>query len=730
MELYALDDEIAQLEAALTSLTGPDRLPILMPLAWYLRQRDSKRALALADEASSLLDAAPDGPETTRQRARLDLVRAEIAILMNRYDEADLLLARTTAAFTALDDPIGLGDAALVAYLRHQIDGVTQPAGIAATRAQQHYARGGDRLRSKAADTWLLLLLAYDDADAAERQLATWEGATPEAPDDDGVGPVAYADEHPALASVLLSARAVVHRTRNEISQALRCAARASQRGQAGGLIRHAIAAANNAGWYMLELGDLDGSAEWMDREDSAARATGWPSVLAFAAMRLGELLRQLGQTERSREVLEEAIGLYESMPSGINKGVAYRVFGRTLLELGRSEEALAAYEAAIGMFRTEHYHERLSNALIGAARALSLAGRPAEAVERIEEARTTAADHRIKTAEIELDRAMAEIHERHPLPPPPGMTAPTTAVHYLERALAAGATIGAWQPPVDLLAGLAAAWEAAGDTGRALDYLKRTVTAERNDGRRKAANRTLALQIRYETEQTRLEMLHNRQLARAEAERAAALERTLDELREAQAELEMRRAEFERLSLLDPMTAIANRRHFNDRAAAEIARARREGSQLGVVMFDIDHFKQVNDRFGHAAGDVVIRRVVELARGQLRASDFIARLGGEEFALLVPSAMPAGLRQLTERIREEIAGTAIDTGIPDGAEPIAVTVSFGLALLRPDDATIEAVLMRADAALYQAKRQGRNRVMDETSLDERPAALAEELRP
>lgn len=711
MELYALDDEVAQLETALASLTGPDRLPGLLSLTWYMRQRDSRRALGLADEVSSLLDTLPDGPEHSRLRARLDLVRAEIAILMNRYDEADPLLVRATAAFTALDDPIGLGDAGLVAYLRHQIDGVTRPAGIAATGALQHYTRGGDRLRRKAAESWLLLLLAYDDADEAERRLTTWEGAAAGA-DDEAAGLVAYADEHPAVASVLLAARAVVHRTRNEISQALRCAARASQRGQTAGLIRHATAAANNAGWYMLELGDLDGSAEWMDREDRAARATGWPSVQAFAAMRLGELLRQLGELDRSREVLEEAIGLYDSIPAGINKGVAYRVYGKTLLELGRSEEALAAYEAASEMFRTENYHERLSNALIGAARALSLAGRPAEAVRRIEEARTTATEHRIGTAEIEMDRAMAEIHERHPLPPPQGMTAPTTVVHYLERALTAGTTIGGWQPPVDLLAGLATAWETAGDIGRALDYLKRTVKAERNEGRRKASNRALALQIRYETEQARREMLHSRQLAMAEAERAAALERTLEALREAQAELEMRRAEFERLSLLDPMTGVANRRHFDDRAAAEIARARRERTQLGIVMFDIDHFKQINDRFGHAVGDLVILRVVELARGQLRPSDFIARLGGEEFALLVPNAAAAELRQLAERIRQEIAGATIETADP--MERVAVTVSFGTAILRPDDAGIEAVLLRADAALYQAKRQGRNRVVDE----------------
>jgi len=728
MELYALDDEVARQEAALTSLTGPDRLPGLLSLSWYLRQRDSRRALALADEISGFFDAVPDGRETMRQRARLDLVRAEIAILMSQHDEGDALLTRAKAVFADLADPIGLGDAALIGYLRHQVGGVIMPARLSAGEAQRYYAEGADPLRRKAAESWLLLNLAYDDADAVERRLAAWDGAALD-PADEPAGPNVYATEHPAVASVLFAAHAVIHRTRNESAQALLCAARASQRAEVAGLVRDAIAAANNAGWYLQELGDLDASAEWMDREDRAARATGWPSVLAFSTTRLGELLRQLGQVERSREVLEEAIGLYERMPSGINKGVAYRVFGKTLLALGRWEEALSAYETAIGMFRAEHYHERLSNALIGAARALSLAGRPTEAIGRIEEARATATDHRIKSAEIELARALAEIHEQHPLPPPAGMTAPTTVVHYLELALAAGTTIGGWQAPVDLLAALAAAWETAGDGGRALDYLKRTVKAERDEGRRKASNRALALQIRYETEQVRLEMLHSRQLALAEAERATALERTLEALRETQAELEMRRAEFERLSLLDPMTGIANRRHFDDRAAVEIARAGRERTQLGVVMFDIDHFKQVNDRFGHAAGDVVIRRVVELARGQLRPSDFIARLGGEEFALLVPTAASADLRHLTERIRKEIADTAIETDLPDGTERIAVTASFGIANLRPDDATIDTVLMRADAALYQAKRQGRNRVVDEAPADARPAALAEPIR-
>jgi diguanylate cyclase (GGDEF)-like protein len=410
--------------------------------------------------------------------------------------------------------------------------------------------------------------------------------------------------------------------------------------------------------------------------------------------------------------VLEEAITLYRRLPTGVNKGITHRALGTTLLALGRPEEALAAYEVAIAIFRTEHYHERLSNALIGAAQTLSVAGRAGEALERIEAARTVARTHRIEAAEIEIVRALAEIHRRHPLPPPRGMREPTAVVHYLEQALTIGRAVEGWQPPVDLLMDLSTAWEAGGYNVRALGYLKQAVAAERREGHRRASNRTLVLQIRHEAEQTRLETQYATELARAEAQRIAALEATLLELRGAQSELEMRRAEFERLSLLDPLTGIGNRRHLDERAAAEIARARREVAPLGVVVFDIDHFKRVNDRFGHAAGDAVLRRVVDVARGMLRPSDFIARLGGDEFILLVPGAELRGLRRLAERVRETIAGVWVERD--DTPERIAVTASFGIATLDPDDTAIEPVVARADAALYRAKRDGRNRVVTE----------------
>jgi hypothetical protein len=130
----------------------------------------------------------------------------------------------------------------------------------------------------------------------------------------------------------------------------------------------------------------------------------------------------------------------------------------------------------------------------------------PQRSVQWIAEASAITESNRIQKAEIELARALAEIHAHHSLPPPDDMRGPTAAVHYLELAPGIGRTLDSWQAPVDLLTALSKAWEEVGEDGRALAYLKQAAATERREGNRKAANRTLALQIRHETEQAQLE--------------------------------------------------------------------------------------------------------------------------------------------------------------------------------------------------------------------------------
>lgn len=184
-------------------------------------------------------------------------------------------------------------------------------------------------------------------------------------------------------------------------------------------------------------------------------------------------------------------------------------------------------------------------------------------------------------------------------------------------------------------------------------------------------------------------------------------LAQTVVTLQSTQSELAVRTAEYERLSMTDPLTAVANRRHLDERAAIEIAELRRKDTELAVAMFDIDYFKRVNDSYGHAAGDIVLQAVARIAKSWLRPADFIARIGGEEFALLLPGA---GIREalaIAERIRSSIA----ETPIVAGDATIRVTSSFGVATFDAALDTLDRALSRADSALYASKQAGRNLV-------------------
>lgn len=176
-------------------------------------------------------------------------------------------------------------------------------------------------------------------------------------------------------------------------------------------------------------------------------------------------------------------------------------------------------------------------------------------------------------------------------------------------------------------------------------------------------------------------------------------------------AEIEHRRAlevELRELSLTDDLTGVANRRAFGRALQQEIAKAKRYGSVFSIVAIDLDHFKAINDRFGHAGGDEVLMAFAAICAGELRRNiDLLARVGGEEFMLLLPGTDVAGAVDLAERLRRELAAFPISIA----GEALAVTASFGVkefdAESDPERLTIEA-----DAALYQAKRGGRDRVV------------------
>ena len=176
------------------------------------------------------------------------------------------------------------------------------------------------------------------------------------------------------------------------------------------------------------------------------------------------------------------------------------------------------------------------------------------------------------------------------------------------------------------------------------------------------------------------------------------------------------------RLALTDPVTGLTNRRGGEEALAREVSRARRSGTPLSLVLFDIDHFKSINDRAGHAVGDRVLRGISDILSASQRGSDLAMRWGGEEFLVLLPDVGLSGARTFAERVREHVQNLVV-------ADAGRITISAGVSELRADE-DASAALVRADANLYRAKAAGRNRVeWDENNNDEidQPVWLNEE---
>jgi diguanylate cyclase (GGDEF)-like protein len=184
-------------------------------------------------------------------------------------------------------------------------------------------------------------------------------------------------------------------------------------------------------------------------------------------------------------------------------------------------------------------------------------------------------------------------------------------------------------------------------------------------------------------------------------------------------------RARLIRSGLTDVLTGWHNRRYLQSRLREELARCRRERSALTCLMIDVDHFKRINDRHGHLAGDDVLRQVAQRIEGAVRDSDVAARYGGEEFVILLPGTPDDAGGLLAERIRRAVAEESFE--IANSAAPLAVTVSIGVAEHRSSGETEdlkvagERLLARADVALYEAKAGGRNGVAHAANARSRP---------
>jgi diguanylate cyclase (GGDEF)-like protein len=265
-------------------------------------------------------------------------------------------------------------------------------------------------------------------------------------------------------------------------------------------------------------------------------------------------------------------------------------------------------------------------------------------------------------------------------------------ALPALEKALSDAETMNEAPLQIDALAHLSAVHEELGEFERALRRYKEYVAIERRMRSAAAATRVRVLGHLADLENARLEV--------AAAQHESLLHRARSE------ELEQEKVALERRANSDALTGVGNRHYLEVELARLYEQSSDRDEPLALAVLDIDHFKAVNDTFGHAVGDLTLVRVAQLVSMNLRTGDLIGRLGGEEFVLAFPGRTEAAAVRMSQRLRKAVQDFAWHEIRPG----LALTVSIGVAA-RDDDRDVERLLDRADAAMYRAKRAGRNRV-------------------
>ncbi|OLN23912.1 GGDEF domain-containing protein [Domibacillus antri] len=232
-------------------------------------------------------------------------------------------------------------------------------------------------------------------------------------------------------------------------------------------------------------------------------------------------------------------------------------------------------------------------------------------------------------------------------------------------------------------------------------EHIPVLVNAIEREGRIEFVFMQMKLRDEYENELI-WEKRHTEWILQETNEAYWKLQQLMSELESKKQELVTLNAELQEMALSDPLTGLKNRRFFQERMAAFLQQAETEEVPFSILLIDVDHFKKVNDTFGHPIGDLVLQELAVKLENEIREEDVVARMGGEEFVIILSQTSAKKVRMIAERVRKNIAYSVW--------AHTAVTVSIGAATYEKDDTSI-TLLSRADGALYQSKKEGRNRV-------------------
>ncbi len=510
MQLFAHNHEVepldAQLDTQMASTGAPRTLEVLLPLAWHLRQRDTRRAIALADKIATVLFAAPKNIETARALARVQLIRGEAAWLSGDLDRAEALVDEAQAAFAALDDATGVGDAHWLRVYLCVDRGSPQQRAVEAARAVAAYLAAGDRQRHTMAVARGIYLNAFTDSAAARSEFEAHR-----------LGEAGDAD--PAVAAWVGAAAARLASLGNEFGLAARRYEQVYAAALQTGQLRQAIIGASGVCGAFLNLNNPPFALEWSERGLAMARAAGWPMLVGDLLASTGEVLGQLGHHESARAHLADALVALEPSAGSGSHAAVLKGLGEVSLALGEYQAARDWFSLAEARYRGLGWKDMLADALRGRAEALAGLGDPAAALSLVDECLALCRENNYRAKQIELLRIAAGLHRRLPV-----KTAGVSSLQTLNEALALAEGIEGYNVPHGLLEEAAAEYAAQGDPERAYRLALQAGVSRQRVESKEAGNRALALQVRHETERIHAETEHHKQLAATEARRADAL--------------------------------------------------------------------------------------------------------------------------------------------------------------------------------------------------------------
>lgn len=427
---------------------------------------------------------------------------------------------------------------------------------------------------------------------------------------------------------------------------------------------------------------DYAQALDWYVRALDAREQAGDAAGAIGSLCNIGNVYAERGEHSEALRYHQRALDGADRLENPSLQMVSLGAVGGDYVDLGRYDDGIAVCRRTVALGEMLESWHQVGAALTSLGFAYNKTGRQTEALAVYARALDIARSVEDQKVEAHSLYSLGEILVH--------AGAPAEARARLAEASALAQAIGAKRTAFLAFQMLSEACKRQGDYAAALGHFEAFQRLEKEVFTEEAADRAKALIVQMEVE-------HHK--------------REVETLSEINAALQAANARLEALAVTDPLTNLPNHRALVAALDAAAARTRRTGEPCALLFLDIDHFKSVNDTYGHPVGDAVLREFAACARASLREEDTLGRWGGEEFLALLPGAPLAEALQVAERVRAAVAGCLVSAGLPLHAENLQITCSVGASACPPETAGRDALIEAADRALYAAKRLGRNQV-------------------